>query len=49
MGTILIGVVLGGFLVLILVVLVLLMNPPNKWVQRFSNEESDKDREREGR
>jgi hypothetical protein len=49
MGTIVIGAILGLFLVLLLVVLVLLMNPPNKWVQRFSKEESDAKIEQERR
>ncbi len=44
-----VGAVLGLFLVLLLVVLVLLMNPPNKWVQRFSKDETDAKIEQERR
>ncbi len=49
MGTIVVGAILGLFLVLLLVVLVLLMNPPNRWVQRLSKEELDEENKPEGR
>jgi len=40
MGTMIVGAILGFFLVMLLVILVLMTNPPNKWVQRFSKDEA---------
>ena len=50
MGTMIAGAILGLFLVALLVVLVLMTNPPNKWVQKLSKDEAaaaeDRTRER---
>jgi hypothetical protein len=42
MGTIVIGVLLGIFLVLALVVAVLLMNPPERWVRKMGKDEDER-------
>ena len=42
MSTIVVGVLLGIFLVVVLVAAVLLMNPPNKWVQKMGKDEDER-------